>query len=68
MKRPVPKDIQRDDGDYDVTRHVPQHVTAILWGESCWTLRVRWMQSSCVLVFGDPERVERRAESPHTLI
>ncbi|WP_260705976.1 SAVED domain-containing protein [Edaphobacter flagellatus] len=34
MKRAVPKDVPRDEGDYDVTRYVPPHVTAILWGRA----------------------------------
>lgn len=34
MKRPVPREVPRDEGDYAVTRYVPQHVTAILWGRA----------------------------------
>jgi len=34
MKRAVPKDVPRDEGDYDVTRYVRPHVTAILWGRA----------------------------------
>lgn len=34
MKRPVLKDVQPEEGDYDVTRHIPSPVTAILWGRA----------------------------------
>jgi len=34
MKRAVPKDVQPDEGDYDVTRSISTPVTAILWGRA----------------------------------